>query len=192
MDNFSFFKIGWDHIISLDAVDHFLFIITLCATYRVAQWRKVVLMISAFTIGHCATLLLSAFDFIPLSGKIDIFIPFTILITSLSNIFLNNKAISSYGNLSKILITVVFGMIHGLAFAGNFKAMLFSADNIVLPLFLFNIGIEIGQILIIAIYFTILLVINKTLIKHHYTWNTFISGIGFGVSIYLIINILRA
>ncbi|MEM7037913.1 MAG: HupE/UreJ family protein [Bacteroidota bacterium] len=136
----SFFVQGWEHIVDINAYDHLLFVMTLCAAFTIAEWRQVLVIITAFTIGHSGTLILSAFDIIPANpALIDMLIPFTIMITAITNIIrLDKKGRFSNANV-KYATALIFGLIHGLAFASNFKIMLFT-DSIIAPLLMFNLG----------------------------------------------------
>jgi len=189
-DSNYFFTLGWEHIVDINAYDHLLFVMTLCAAFKIKQWRQILIIITAFTIGHSLTLVLSSLDIVPSNQDlIDKLIPFTIMLTALSNVINYNKA----GNLADIKIkygiALLFGLIHGLAFASNFKFILFE-ESIIMPLFLFNIGIEVGQ-LFIVLFFMLSLYIYTYLIKaEHSKWNLFISGAGFGIATTLLINAL--
>ena len=178
----SFFINGWEHIVDIKAYDHLLFVMTLCAAFKLSQWKQILVIITAFTIGHSGTLILSAFDVIPANSKlIDTLIPFTIMITAIANVMNYEKEGKFSDTKIKYAIALVFGLIHGLAFASNFKFMLFG-DSIIMPLFLFNIGIEVGQLFIVLL-FTILLWIYTSVIKgEHFKWNLFVSGAGFGIA----------
>ena len=164
----TFFQSGWEHIVDINAYDHLLFVMTLCAAFQLKEWKQILIIITAFTIGHSGTLILSAFDIIPTDPKlIDLLIPFTIMLTAIANVINYEKNRKFSDAKIKYLIALVFGLIHGLAFASNFKFMLFS-DDILMPLFLFNIGIEAGQLFIVFVTFTI-----RRLIKNA----THLSGI---------------
>jgi hypothetical protein len=184
----SFFQSGWEHIADIHAYDHMLFVMTLCAAFRLYQWKQVLVIITAFTIGHSVTLVLSAFNLFPSSTSIiDLLIPFTIMITAISNIKDYQKE-GRYSNRNiKYLIALCFGLIHGLAFASNFKVMMFGA-NIIFPLFAFNLGIEIGQIFIVGLFMSFLYFYTNTLNGDHLKWNTFVSGAGFGIATTILIN----
>ena len=153
MENSSVFFInGWEHIVDINAYDHLLFVMTLCAAFKLTEWRQILVIITAFTIGHSGTLVLSALDYIPTNAKlIDLLIPFTIMLTAIANIVNYDKKGKFSDAKVKYMIALVFGLIHGLAFASNFKFMLFS-DSIIKPLFLFNIGIEVGQLFIVMLF----------------------------------------
>lgn len=191
MDNLSVFFInGWEHIVDINAYDHLLFVMTLCAAFKLTEWRQILVIITAFTIGHSGTLVLSAFDIIPTNAKlIDLLIPFTIMITAIANVVNYEKNGKFSDTKIKYLIALVFGLIHGLAFASNFKFMLFS-DSILMPLFLFNIGIEAGQLFIVLLFMIALLIYTKLIKGEHYKWNLFISGAGFGIASTIFINAL--
>ena len=141
----SFFYSGWEHIVDVNAYDHLLFVMTLCAAFTIKQWKQVLIIITAFTIGHSGTLILSSLDYIPAnSNLIEMLIPFTIMVTAIDNIIVRDETSRFSSAKFKYSIALIFGLIHGLAFASNFKFMMFD-ENILVPLFLFNIGIEGGS-----------------------------------------------
>jgi len=186
----TFFLSGWEHIVDINAYDHLLFVMTLCAAFKLKEWKQILIIITAFTIGHSGTLILSAFDIIPTNPKlIDLLIPFTIMLTAIANVINYDKNRKFSDAKIKYLIALVFGLIHGLAFASNFKFMLFS-DDILMPLFLFNIGIEVGQLFIVLLFMIALWFYSKVINGEHFKWNLFISGAGFGIAATIFINAL--
>ncbi len=191
-DYLSFFASGWEHIVDINAYDHLLFVMTLCATFKLKEWKQILVIITAFTIGHSVTLILSAINIIPSNAKIiEMLIPFTIMITALSNV-INYSKEGKFSNVKvKYSIALVFGLIHGLAFATNFKFMLFS-DSITMPLFMFNLGIEIGQLFIVLLFMIALWIYNFGFKGEHYKWNLFISGAGFGIATTILLNALNS
>ncbi|MBW1296675.1 HupE/UreJ family protein [Aquimarina litoralis] len=191
MDNLSsFFINGWDHIVDIKAYDHLLFVMTLCAAFKLEQWKQILVIITAFTIGHSGTLILSALDVIPANSKlIDTLIPFTIMITAIANIINYGKEGKFSDTKIKYTIALVFGLIHGLAFASNFKVMLFT-DSILMPLFAFNVGIEVGQLFIVFLFMFSLWLYTKFIKGEHLKWNLFISGAGFGIAATIFLNAL--
>ena len=83
----SFFYSGWEHIVDINAYDHLLFVMTLCAAFTLIQWKQILIIITAFTIGHSGTLILSSLDIIPTNSTlIDMLIPFTIMVTAIDNV----------------------------------------------------------------------------------------------------------
>lgn len=173
-----YFELGWDHIISVDALDHILFIIALTATYQLKQWKPVLILVTAFTIGHSATLMLSVYEIITFNDKlVEILIPCTILITCFFNYLKTEKRKTSYGY---YLIALLFGLIHGLGFANTIRFMLSQDQSIGLPLLGFNLGLEAGQIVIVFIVLLIAwLVVDVMKLKFKYwiillSWTAFV------------------
>ena len=186
----TFFQSGWEHIVDINAYDHLLFVMTLCAAFKLKEWKQILIIITAFTIGHSGTLILSAFDIIHTDPKlIDLLIPFTIMLTAIANVINYEKNRKFSDAKIKYLIALVFGLINGLAFASNFKFMLFS-DDILMPLFLFNIGIEAGQLFIVLLFMIALWFYSNVINGAHFKWNLFISGAGFGIAATIFINAL--
>jgi hypothetical protein len=163
MQDFSlWFKMGLEHILSLGAYDHILFLIALSCAYKVNELKQLILLITAFTIGHSLTLGLSAFHIFVLPVKFtELLIPVTILLTSVSNI-LNKKNTSGRG--LSYWMALVFGLVHGMGFSYVLRAMLGKEESILLPLFSFNIGIEIAQI-IIVVFILIIFLLSDALFK---------------------------
>ncbi len=185
-----FFALGWEHIVDINAYDHLLFVMTLCAAFKFEQWKQVLVIITAFTIGHSLTLVLSSLEVIPAnSALIDKLIPFTIMITALANVVNYNKSGKFSDVKVKYGIALLFGLIHGLAFASNFKFMLFE-ESILMPLFLFNVGIEAGQLFIVLLFMLSLWIYTRWLRGDHSKWNLFISGAGFGIATTIFLNAL--
>ena len=193
MSNYgNFFASGWEHIVDINAYDHLLFVMTLCAAFTLKQWKQVLIIITAFTIGHSGTLILSSLDIIPTNPElIDLLIPFTIMLTAVANIVNYRKEGRFSSTQVKYAIALVFGLIHGLAFASNFKFMLFE-DSILMPLFLFNLGIEVGQLFIVLLFMIALWFYTKVIKGEHMKWNIFISVAGFGIAATIFLNALNS
>jgi len=186
----SFFNIGWEHIVDINAYDHLLFVMTLCAAYRLNQWKEILWIITAFTVGHSATLVLSTLEMIPTNPDVvDVLIPFTIMITALVNVGRKDEASDGGDTRLKYGIALGFGLIHGLAFASNFKVIMFG-ESILMPLFLFNVGIEVGQVFIVALFMVALWLYSRFMDGKHDSWNIFVSGAGFGVATTILIDAL--
>ena len=188
----NFFIVGWEHIVDINAYDHLLFVMTLCAAYRIAQWRQIAIIITAFTVGHSGTLILSALDIIPSNPDVvDVLIPFTIMLTAFLNVARTDDGDNGKDTKLKYAVALGFGLIHGLAFASNFKVILFE-DNIIVPLLLFNLGIEVGQIFIVILFMAGLWLHSHVLNGSHGKWNQFVSGAGFGIATILLIEALKS
>ena len=187
----NFFVTGWEHIVDINAYDHLLFVMTLCAAFRMVQWRQIVIIITAFTVGHSATLILSAMEIIPTNPDvIDVLIPFTIMVTAILNVARKEDDSGGKDTKLKYLVALGFGLIHGLAFASNFKVILFE-ESIVVPLLLFNFGIEVGQIFIVVLFMGALGIYTKLFNGAHAKWNQFVSGAGFGIATIILIEALQ-
>jgi hypothetical protein len=144
-----YFNIGWDHIMSWDALDHLLFLLALIAIYTFNNWKQVLILVTAFTIGHSLTLLLSVLDIIRFSNQwVEFLIPCTIVITALLNFTKKDRSKNLYINYS---IAFLFGLIHGMGFANTIRFMLASDQQIGTGLVGFNIGLEAGQIVVVLL-----------------------------------------
>ena len=163
MSDFAFyFDLGWKHIISADALDHQLFILALSAIYLVGNWKQVLILVTAFTIGHSLTLALSVYDVIRVNSNwVEFLIPLTILITALLNF--TRKDFTSKSLRVNYFLALAFGLIHGLGFANTIRFMLAKQQSIAMPLFSFNAGLEAGQIIVVALILLMsYLLVNKT------------------------------
>lgn len=162
MNDFAFyFTEGWNHIISRDALDHQLFILALVINYTLSDWKKVLVLVTAFTIGHSATLVLSVLNIVRINSNwVEFLIPVTIVITAAQNIF---AAVRQKKNNTSYFLALGFGLIHGLGFANSIRLMLASDQSIAVGLLGFNLGLEAGQIALIAFILLVakLLRINK-------------------------------
>lgn len=159
--NFGFYiSEGIWHILDVNALDHFLFVITLCCVYSLKDFKKILMLLTAFTLGHCTTLIFSGLGILSLNQDfIEMLIPITILSSGFANIlfYKSNKKASKI----KYTITVLFGLIHGAGFSNYFKNMLEGIeDSLFVPLLEFNLGIEVGQIFIFIFYLLISWVLN--------------------------------
>ena len=190
MHPFQFYlKLGFNHIANFNGYDHILFLVVLCAVYQLKQWKKILILVTAFTIGHSITLFLVSFDIFSIPSRyVKLLIPITIMITSLHNIRSIEKIKNS--NMSKnYFLALFFGLIQGMDFSNYFKALIMSPEEIIIPLFAFNIGLEIGQFLIVFVIVLISYVFLSVLKVKYYSWNLFVSGAAFGVSLISILEL---
>jgi hypothetical protein len=151
MQDFTFyFQLGTEHILTLDALDHILFVTALCLRYLWQDWKKVVVLVTAFTLGHSLTLALSALGYLQVNVSwIEFLIPLTIAATCVNNIYQKNN--DQKKQLPLIyFFALFFGLIHGLAYAETILS-LEGKENLVADLLAFNIGIEVAQLLIVVI-----------------------------------------
>ena len=179
------FFVGYEHIVNKDALDHILFVLALSCLYDLRMIKKLVILITAFTIGHSLTLIISVLDLISYNQKIIEFaIPSTIAITCLTNISKRNSLSNSKILNRNYWIALIFGLIHGLGFSNYLKALL-GGSSVLLPLFGFNVGLEVGQILIIIIFVFFSHWISGLIFPKKSDWIMFVSSIILGISLLL-------
>ena len=171
MSDFSLYlQLGLEHITDLNAYVHMLFIIALCVLFKFTEWKKVLILVTAFTIGHSATLALSVLSLIQVnSDLIETLIPITIALTCMYNILVSIKKSKVTQLTFHYTMALFFGLIHGMGFANYLKALLGGEESVVWPLFSFNLGIELGQIGIVLGYFLLYFLVSK-LIKIEHRW----------------------
>ena len=188
MDVFkTWFMVGFDHILNVQALDHILFVLALVVVYKPSMIKQIVILITAFTIGHSITLILSVLDIISYNQKvIEFLIPLTIVLTALNNIINRNRVIKKAVT-ANYFIALVFGLVHGLGFANYLKALLFKG-NIVLELFSFNVGIEIAQLVVVGAFLIISFIGSNYIFKKRENWIFFVSSAIFGISLMLTLN----
>lgn len=183
MSDFNFyFGLGWEHIMSWDALDHLLFIAALAAIYLLKDWKQVLILVTAFTIGHSLTLALSVLDVIRFpSNWVEFLIPCTIVITAFSNLF--QKQFTARSIRINYFLALFFGLIHGLGFANTIRFMLAKDQSLGMGLLGFNVGLEVGQIVVVGT----LLLITQALISsfriNRREWVIFLSAAIFSLAL---------
>ncbi|GAA4411160.1 HupE/UreJ family protein [Nibrella viscosa] len=188
-----YLSLGFDHITDPQGYDHILFVIALCAIYTIRQWRKVLILVTAFTIGHSMTLALATLRIIDYNTKlIELLIPITILITAVSN-FTSKKAdnrfvVREQSPILRYVLALAFGLIHGMGFSNYLRSLLGRETNIVNQLLAFNIGLEIGQLFIVGLVLIAAFVAIDRLRVRKHDWTLVVSGIVVGMALSLIIG----
>jgi hypothetical protein len=189
LNSFSiWFSIGFTHIIDLEGADHILFILVLCGVYTIKQWKNLLVLITSFTIGHSLTLALSLIGIINIDADlIEFLISLTIIATCLYNLYYRNQLITgsfrvNYG------IALFFGFIHGLGFSRLLRSLLGNSENILSPLFAFNIGLEAGQLIILIIIIVFSLVLTELFKVKQTKLNIFLSLTGLMIALILAIT----
>jgi len=189
----TYLQLGFEHISDLKGYDHILFIVALCAIYSFKEWRKVAILVTAFTIGHSITLALAALDIIPINAAlIEFLIPVTIFITAIYNVVVHRfdqKEISegTFGQKIRLnyLFALLFGLIHGMGFSNFFKSLAMPGQEtaFISQLFAFNVGVELGQLSIVAfILLAAYSALNFLKIRQR-EWTLFVSGAAAGISL---------
>ena len=177
-----YFELGWQHILDWRGYDHILFVMVLCGSYAISEWKKVLILVTAFTLGHSITLALSVFEIVTVnSALIEFLIPVTIMITALSNVLI--KKTPKKGVNFKYLLALFFGLVHGMGFSNYLKGLLGNSSSIIAELFAFNVGLEFGQILIVAATIILSYVLINLFRVKKWDWNLFLSAAIFGISL---------
>ena len=185
-----YLQMGWEHIVSPDATDHQLFLLCLLLPYRFADYRKVLWLVTAFTLGHSLTLALSAQGSISLSSYwIELFIPATILGTAVFQSPLvrkpNQEAYSPkvlYGS------AAVFGLIHGLGFANTLRMMLGREVSLTGPLLSFNLGLEMGQIVVLLAILLVREALHRISPRSELIWPWLASGFSAAMAMWMMVE----
>jgi hypothetical protein len=187
----SFLQLGFHHIADPKAFDHLLFVVTLCAVYRWTDWRKLLVLITAFTIGHSLTLVLAGFNILKVpKDLVEFLIPVTIVLTSLHNIWGKQAKGGTFSKAvtTNYLLALFFGLIHGMGFANFFRSLMGEEGSIMMPLFSFNVGIELGQLAIVAVFFGLYYLLAQMFSLKQRDWNLYVSGLGAGGALVLIMQ----
>lgn len=189
MDQFwEYLLIGKDHILDLrNGYDHILFVMALCAVYAVRDWRKVLILVTAFTVGHSITLALATFRVVAYSSTlIEFLIPCTIFITAVTNLFRSEAGVQKSNIHINYLFAGGFGLIHGLGFSTLLRELLGGSKNIVSLLLAFNLGLEFGQIIIVGIFMAVTFIIVDLARVSRRDWKMIVSSAIAGIALILI------
>lgn len=176
------FETGLWHIADWQGYDHILFLLALCCMYQWRDWKALLVLVTAFTLGHSLTLALSVMKVVNIKAAyIEFAIPLSIVLTSVYNLSNLNRKVGK-GDKTRYAMALFFGLVHGLGFSYLLKSMLGRQTDLLLPLFAFNVGLEAGQILILL--GVLLLGSLATLLKvKERDWRFFLSAAVFGISL---------
>jgi hypothetical protein len=182
-----YFKLGLQHILDLQGFDHILFILALCAVYVARDWVKILLLVTAFTLGHSLTLALATFEVVQIRSEvIEFLIPVTIAFTALATL-IKPKPNSGKGVQLNYLLALFFGLIHGMGFSNYLRSLLGKEASIWQPLLAFNVGLEIGQIVIVAAFLLITSLVHLAGMNRK-EWTLMVSAFILGVACMLMLQ----
>ena len=182
-----YFKLGLQHILDLQGFDHILFILSLCAVYVARDWVKILLLVTAFTLGHSLTLALATFEVVQIRSEvIEFLIPVTIAFTALLTL-IKPKPNSGKGIQLNYLLALFFGLIHGLGFSNYLRSLLGKEASIWQPLLAFNVGLEIGQIVIVASFLLITSLVHLAGMNRK-EWTLILSAFILGVACMMLLE----
>lgn len=176
-------KEGFHHITDLQGYDHMLFITALVAAYLPSQWKKLIVLVTSFTIGHSISLAMAVLGYVTVQrGVVEFLIPLTIFISGGMNVIAPDRRLldSRIFFEWKYVTALFFGLIHGLGFSNYLRDLLGSEESILMPLFGFNVGLELGQILVVSLFMGLAaLAMKSRYFKQQYwtlIWSVFAMG----------------
>ena len=181
-----FLRLGFEHIADVRGYDHILFIVALCAGYEPKHWRKLLILVTAFTVGHSITLALATLRIIAINDAlVEFLIPVTIFITGVLNILSSSPETNGPAEKRR---TRTLRYFLALGFSNFLRALLGEEGGIALPLFAFNVGLELGQICIVsAVLIMTFLVVGLARMRRH-DWVLVLSGATAGVALTLMVE----
>ncbi|MEN8137791.1 MAG: HupE/UreJ family protein [Bacteroidota bacterium] len=190
MDNlYTYIQLGIDHILNTKGYDHILFIIALTVLYSLKEWKTLLILVTAFTIGHSLTLALSVLNIVSInSNRIEFLIVLSIAATAIMNIIRAGKTPSHNGLKAYYVLALFFGFIHGMGFANYLRAILGKSGEIITPLLGFNIGLEIGQLIIVAVLLIITLLLDILFKVRKQNFIVIASSIILGITIPMLLE----
>lgn len=182
-----YFGLGKSHILDYaNGYDHIIFVVALCALYLTREWKQILILVTAFTIGHSITLALSTLRIISVKAElIEFLIPLTIFITAVSNLFKNENNLTSRSVQMNYFFAGFFGLIHGLGFSSYLRSILGKDENIITQLFAFNLGLEFGQLIIVAIFMAAAFILVDLIGLNRRDWKMVISSAIAGIALVL-------
>jgi len=183
-----YFGLGKDHILDYaNGYDHILFVLSLCAIYVVGDWKRILLLVTAFTIGHSITLALATLQIISVNSSIvEFLIPLTILFTCVTNLFKKETKYTKGGIQVNYLLALFFGLIHGMGFSNYLRALLGKNQSILSQLLAFNLGLEFGQIVIVGVFMIVCFILVDLLRVERRDWKMVLSSAIAGIAFVLI------
>tara|TARA_R110002012_G_scaffold291564_1_gene486148 strand:- start:179770 stop:180360 length:591 start_codon:yes stop_codon:yes gene_type:complete len=190
LDNFWFnVEYGINHVLDINAYDHVLFLIVLTVPYLFNNWKRVLLLVSLFTLGHTLSLVLAAYGVVRVNGSlVEFLIPVTILIVALFNVFTARKGAQKEKVGVLFFSTLFFGLVHGLGFAREFQMMVGKSDNKIITLLEFALGIEIAQVIIVFVVLLLGYIMQTVFRFSKRDWVMVISAVVVGLVIPMILN----
>ncbi len=183
-----YLHLGFRHIMDWEAWDHILFVLVLTLRYQWTDWKKLLVLVTAFTVGHSVTLALSTLNWVNFpSALIEFLIPVTILLTAISNFWVKTFDFKSKYPLIYFL-ALFFGLIHGLGFSTYLKSLLGKEESIIGPLFTFNLGLELGQLLIVSLILIISFIFVSVLKVKRVRYLQIGSGIAMAFALNMVLD----
>lgn len=184
-----YLRLGFEHISDLNGYDHILFIAALCAVYELREWKHLLWLVTAFTVGHSVTLALATLDVIRIDGGlVEFLIPVTIFLTALLNIAARRDPEGRRAEYAKYAMALGFGLIHGMGFSNYLRAILFEEESLFVPLLAFNVGLELGQLAILFVLLLLAHAVVRGAKLPRREWVVALSGAAAGIALTMMID----
>lgn len=184
-----YFNLGLQHVLDWRAYDHVLFITVLVAAYSINEWKKIIWLVTIFTLGHTLSLALSTYNIIIVrSDMVEFLIPLTILLTAIYNLAKAGKKSRNNKMQFFYFATLFFGIIHGLGFSTYFKMVSANTTNLALPLLEFALGIETAQIIVVLAVLLLSFLVQYVFKFSQRDWILVVSSIVIGFAIPMLIE----
>ena len=188
----TYFHLGFLHICDWRATDHLTFLLALCAPFVLADWRRLLALVTSFTLGHSLPLALATLGVVAVNSPlIEALIPLTIIATAAFNLRRAGQAPSPR---APVLFTAAnalaagFGLIHGLGFSNYLRELLGQHTRPVVELLAFNLGVEAGQLLIVTGILLVGFLVLRGLRAARRDWVLVVSGAALGVALLLLLG----
>ena len=190
----TYLQLGFLHICTPRAADHLTFLLALCAPYVLADWRRVLALVTSFTVGHSLTLALATLGVVAFKpALIEALIPVTIMVTALWNLRRAGRLLTPRTpvlSAAPNLLALGFGLIHGLGFSNYLRALLGANSRPLQVLLAFNVGVELGQVLIVTAILLVGAVLLGSLRVARRDWLLTTSGAALGIATVLLLQLL--
>ncbi len=184
-----FFELGLTHVLDINGYDHIIFLIVLAAPYLFSSWKKVLILVSVFTIGHTISLFLSSYNLVTVnSGLVEFVIPVTIAVTAIFNIVTSGRVSHNSKLGLMFFVTLIFGIIHGLGFSNYFKIIIGSSNFKFVPLIEFALGVETAQVIVVLLVLLLGGVAQNLLNISKKDWVLVLSSITLGLAIPMLLT----
>ena len=184
-----FFELGLTHVLDINGYDHVLFLVVLAAPYLFSNWKKVLFLVTIFTVGHSISLILSSYKLVSVnSDLVEFVIPVTIAVTAIFNIIISGKIIHNTKIGLMFFITLLFGVIHGLGFSNYFKMIVGNTGYKFIPLIEFALGVELAQVIVVVVVLLLSSTAQNILNISKKDWVLVLSSITLGLVIPMLLS----
>ncbi len=185
-----YLNVGLKHVLDINAYDHVLFLTALVVPYHFKDWKKIITLVSVFTLGHTLALVLAVFEMVKINVTlVEFLIPITILCTAVYNLFQSGKGKNNASISAAVFVTLFFGIIHGLGFSNYFNSILAGTpSDKIIPMLQFAVGIEIAQLAVVVTVLLISFIVQYFMRNSKRNWILITSSIIIGVVIPMLIE----